>query len=419
MRKIFKNIIALATSAMVVGVTVAPSVLAWGDNSTTGLRRGYTRTQIESGVLGDKAVFNSITDGVFGDERNFVAARDGATSGDDNRWYNDNITVEDGKEYVIRLYVHNNNPRGTDVVARDTKVAFSIPQTSAKKVQVNGFIQSSNADPGLTGGAGKYWDYVNFNSDNAFHLEYVSGSALLENQGIGKNGGVKLGNEIVTQASKGGVLIGYDALDGRIPGCLNYDGYVSVRVKAVFDTDYRIDNEVRVIGGEKKWANYVNAQIGDIVEFRVSYTNLSKTEVQNDVAIKHILPKSLRYVAGTTKLINSTYPDGTYLSPDGSIVGNGVNIGNYNPNANAYVYFRAEVVEDGLACGKNTLVDWAQGGVGTKTIQDYASVITDRVCDNPNKLPDTGPASIAGGIIATGSVVTAAGYFIASRRSLR
>ena len=39
--------------------------------------------------------------------------------------------------------------------------------------------------------------------------------------------------------------------------------------------------------------------------------------------------------------------------------------------------------------------------------------------DLPSKLPTTGPEAIAGGIIATGSIATAAGYYIASRRQLR
>lgn len=405
----------LVIAAAVAGAVAVPSVAsAWGDSSKTGLRAGYTLEQIKSGILGNKVVFNSITnsDPIGGDERNFVAAREQTAnpSAATNKWNANDITVENGKEYVIRAYVHNNSPLGTAATALNTKVAFSIPSTSAKQVQVNGFISASNANPD------EYWDYVNFNADQAFHLEYVYGSALLENNGIGK-GGLKLSDEIVTKATKGGTLIGYDALDGKIPGCYQYASYVTIRVKAVFDTDYKIDKEVRLIGGEKKWSNYVNAEVGDIVEFRISYQNLHKTENQDHVAIKDILPKNLRYVPGTTKLVNAKYPDGTVVSPDGIIL-NGLSIGSYGPNANAYIYLRAEVVDDGLACGNNTLTNWAQGSVGVVTIQDYANVVVNKTCDTP-ELPDTGPEAIAGGVIATGSIVTAAGYFIASRRALR
>lgn len=102
----------------------------------------------------------------------------------------------------------------------------------------------------------------------------------------------------------------------------------------------------------------------------------------------------------------------------------GINIGHYDKGANAYVRFTAEVVDKSLQCGSNTLVNWIQGSVGKKTIQDYATVVLNKVCENPgnnkpNELPNTGPEAVAGGAIAAGSIVTAAGYFIASRRNLR
>lgn len=206
----------------------------WGDSSKNGLREVYTVDDINGGVLGNKIVFNSITDSepIGGDERNFVAARENTENptAETNHWNANDITVEDGKEYVIRAYVHNNNPLSSDAVATNTKVAFSIPSTSAKQVTVNGFIKADNAEPD------EYWVSVRLNAEQDFHLEYVYDSALLENNGIGK-GGMKLSDEIVTEATKGGVLIGYDALDGNIPGCYEYASYVTIRVKAVFNND--------------------------------------------------------------------------------------------------------------------------------------------------------------------------------------
>ena len=191
MKKFMKSTLAVAAGAAAIAgaVTIPSLVSAWGDNTPGGQGRpSYTIEQINQGVLGDKIVFNSISDGVIGDEKNFVGAREntGINLGKDNVWYGNDITVENGKEYLLRLYVHNNNPKGMDAVAEDVHVAFSLPHESAKDLQVNGFIRSSNADPT------EYWDYVNFHSDTAFHLEYVGGSGLLENGGIGKsveNGG--------------------------------------------------------------------------------------------------------------------------------------------------------------------------------------------------------------------------------------
>ena len=189
-------------------------VFAWGDNS--GGRPSYTVEEINDGAIGatpksdgadyknssnypGQIIFNSISDsepmgdGVTGgSEKNFVGARecvlrnDGRCEGSNetNKWFHSNkddagITVEDGKTYIVRMYVHNNNPNGTDAVAEDTHVSFSIPSTIGKNVKISGFIDSSNAVPT------EYWDSVNFKSDIPFHLEYVYGSALLENNSIG------------------------------------------------------------------------------------------------------------------------------------------------------------------------------------------------------------------------------------------
>lgn len=421
MNKALKATLAVvASSVAVAGSVVTPSLVsAWGDSNKG--RPSYTEAQISDGVLGDKIVFNSISDGVIGDEKNFVAAieyEEGKNYAGVEAPAN-TIKVENGKEYLIRLYAHNNNPGGEDAVATNTKVAFSVPTNTSKTVRVNGYISADNADPN------EYWDYIDFTADNAFHLEYVYGSALLTNNGIGAGNGVALSDDIVQK--QGGVLIGYNALDGRVPGCYQYANYVSIRVKAVFDTDYMISKKVR-LEGTKEWADYVNAKVGDRVEFQIEYRNTStKGEKQDNVTIKDILPKNLRYVAGSTKLWNPEYTGAT-LTPDGDIVDQGVTIGNYYPDTNAFVRFTAEVVDEDLACGSNTLVNWAQGSVGVATIQDYASVNLNKVCENtdtptpttntPNQLPTTGPEAIAGGVIATGSVVTAAGYYIASRRSL-
>lgn len=144
---------------------------------------------------------------------------------------------------------------------------------------------------------------------------------------------------------------------------------------------YNIELKVRVIGGEKVWSNFVYAKIGDTVEFQIAYKNVSdKGEIQS-VTIRDILPYSLWYLADTTKLWNSEI-NGGLVSPDNALVNNGIKIGAYgitnNDNQNAYVRFRAEVGEEGLAYGINTLTNWAQGSVGDITIQDHASVIVEK-----------------------------------------
>lgn len=385
MRKAIKNTLTLvAGMAMVAGAIATPSLVsAWGDN--IGGRRSYTIDQINHGALGNKITLNSISDSVIGDEKNFVGAREytGVGSGKYNQWNGNDITVQNGKEYIVRLYVHNNNPNGMNGISRNTKVAFNIPTDSSTRVQVNGFINSDNATPS------RYWDYVNFNSDHLFHLEYVYGSALLENNGIGKNGGIRLSDEIVTKAaSNNGTLIGYNQLDGNVPGCYQYANYVTIRVKAVFDepattpnAGYTIVQKVRISKDGEPWSTKVNAKVGDLVDFQLTYRNTEPTGTkQNNVMIRNILPSNLRYVPGSTKIYNVKY-DGSTLS-DG-ITTTGVNIGNYTGGSNAFIRFTARVVDDNLAHGSNTMVTWGQGGVGQKVLQDYAAVVVQKSAPDP------------------------------------
>lgn len=371
--------IALAVSATLFILTFAlpapkqeENLYGWGDSN--GGRSSYTIDQVNDGALGDKIVFNSISDSVIGDEKNFVAAieyepdKDYAGAvGHANR-----IRVENRKEYLIRLYAHNNSPNGENATSENTRVSFSIPTATDKEVHVHGYIYSDNADPK------EYWDYITFYADNAFHLEYIYGSALLTNNGIGAGDGIALSDEIVTKATEHGVQIGYNALDGRVPGCYEYDNYVSIRVKAVFDTDYTVTKQVR-IDGTKEWSNYVDAKVGDRVEFRIEYKNTStKNETQNNVTIRDIMPKNLRYVEGSTRLWarneDGSVDKGVVLTPDGAIFNEGLNIGHYPAGGNAIVRFIAEVIDEDLANGSNTLVNWAQCSVGDVTIQDYAGV---------------------------------------------
>ena len=390
------------------------TALAWGDNfgynPETGKngRPSYTIEEINNGAIGatpvsdgedyknsdnypGQIIFNTISDSTIGNEKNFVSARqtdlleddraEGATP--DTKWQGNNITVTDGEYYIIRLYVHNNNPNGYEAVAEDTRVKFSIPngastvdeETGKYQIQVNGFISSSNAAPS------EYWDYINFQGDIPFHLDYVYGSSLLNNNkaqdeaaagGYLDNAGWTLSDDIVKAASTDGVLIGSDALDGRVPGGYEYANYVTIMVRAVFDYEYTVEQKVRLAGSDGDWEDVVEAKVGDKVEFRIEYKNASNKQ-QEHVTIKDILPSNLKYVDGTTVLKNASYPEGTTADYN-YLVTNGTKIGSYSPGANALVYFTAEVVDENLEAGANTLINWSQAGVGQKTIQDYATV---------------------------------------------
>lgn len=125
---------------------------------------------------------------------------------------------------------------------------------------------------------------------------------------------------------------------------------------------------------DRTWYKIVSAKVGDKVEFRILYTNTSDKK-QNNVAIRDILPSNLKYIKGSSIIKNTSFPDGSHILND-ALVDNGIRIGNYTANGgNALVYFTAEVVNEDLVEGTNTLSNWGQAGVGEITIQDHADVI--------------------------------------------
>lgn len=143
-----------------------------------------------------------------------------------------------------------------------------------------------------------------------------------------------------------------------------------------FEPNYRVETKVRKLG-TSDWKTAVDAEIGETVEFQIEYKNNSnKGEWQNNVMIRNVIPASLQYVAGTTKLYNGLH-NGDVIDQD-AITTTGINIGNYAPGVNAYIRFRATVVKDNLACGPNMLVSWGQAGVGDVTLQDYAAVFVNK-----------------------------------------
>lgn len=436
MKNMLKISSVITVSSVVLGVSIAPAVLAWGDN--TGGRATYSINQINNGAIDNKITFNSIVDsnenlseknkaaGVvvpLSDERNFVGARlDNGNYGKNNVWDGNEINVEEGKTYLIRLYVHNNNRKGTAMTAKDVTASISLPKVISKSAEVNGFINSSNATPS------RYWDNVMFKSNRAFYLDYIEGSALFENNAVGKNGGIKLSDDVV----RNGVTLGYDSLNGQIPGCYEYSGIVTIKVKPVFE-DSSIQKKVRLESG-KSFEKSVDAKVGDVVEYQVHYKNLNDSRVES-VIIRDSLPKSMQYIPGTTKLYTTNHPKGA-TTDDNSIITDGINIGNFAVNGDGYVRFKAKVVDDGLVCGNNRLINWAKSTANGFALQDSADIYVNKTCttpekpvtptpdkpvtpSTPNRLPSTGPATIVTGVIGLGSLITALGYYISSRKQLR
>lgn len=346
-----------AALLMIATAVILPAALfAWGPERPT-----YT---IE--VPADHVTFNSITNNPnYGDERNFVTIKDAANTAKGG--WTDDIKVENGKEYYVRMYVHNNAAANLNLVAENVVANFNVPTQTAKRIQIDGYLSSSNAKPD------KIWDQAVFSGDSDFNMTYVAGSATYTNNVF--TAGTALPDTVVSS----GATLGYDKLDGKIPGCYKYDGLVIFKVKAT-TASFDIQKTVRINGAaDKTFKESVTAEPGNKVDYQIYFKNTGGTQLK-DVVIKDTLPAGVKYVAGSTYLHNS---DGTKQVADGITAG-GIVIGGYAPNGDAYIKFTAEIpANDALpTCGQNTLVNTAKATTSNGAKEDPATVTVTKICKN-------------------------------------
>lgn len=352
-------------SVVTVAALSAGAVLSWGPD-----RQTYTLNN-----PADKVTFNSIIDNPnVGDERNFVVVKDAANT--NNGGWQDDVNVEPGKEYLVRMYVHNNAASSLNLTAINTRVSATVPTTTGKKVPVSGFVSADNATPQ------KVWDDISFNSTQDFNLAFVAGSARIYNNGYAAGGnGQPLPDSIVTSA---GAQVGYNGADGKVPGCFQYANYVYFKVKPQFAEvpKYEVQKTVRK-AGDTEWKESVAAKTGDTVDYMIRYAN-SGTTAQNSVVIVDKLPEGMSLVPNSTFLKNSNHTTNDYKPENQTgIINGGLSVGNHAPGGVSYVKFSAKVSDESkLKCGPNTLKNWAYGApTGQPPVSDDADVTVPKECE--------------------------------------
>lgn len=351
-----------AVFAVIVAVAAPVAIMAWGPERPT-----YTTQNPAPHVT-----FNSITNNpAHGDERNFVQVK---AADAPNSAYAEQVNLEAGKEYDVYIYYHNNaktslNASGAGI-AQDAYVRAALPAVVDGSAEVVGHVGAANAQPK------DVFDEATFKSDGQVALRYVPGSATI--QSFGAVDGKKLPDSVVTT----GAPLGYDALDGKLPGCEEFAGYVTLRVKAD-QPNFSVEKTVRKSvndGGDKEWKETVAAKPGDTVDYQIKYVNTGTTE-QKDVVIKDMLPKGMTYVNGSTMYANANNPSGAKATDE--VTTTGINVGNYAPKANAFVKFSAKVnASDDLECGNLTLKNVARVDTNNGSKEDDANVtVPGKVCD--------------------------------------
>lgn len=390
-----KKRLALLVSMIATAILLPISVFAYGPDRAT-----FTYEH-----PADYVTFNSITDNPnVGDERNFVRIKEDNTTST----YTDNVNIQAGKEYQVMVYYHNNaasdlNASGAGI-AKDVMLRMQMASSvnSNSSTSVTGFISASNANPGTV------WDSATITNttSNAIDLSFVAGSAK-----VTSNGAVN-GATLPDAVFSNGTKLGYNTLDGTLPGCNQYAGYVVFDIKAT-QPNFTLQKQVSVDNG-KTWTDKANAQPGQTVLYRLVYTNTG-TEQQNGVTISDKLPAGESYVSNSTMIANSV-TGGKYQATSEGLTTTGLNIGSYAPNGNAYLKYSAKIADaKDLQCGVNALTNTATVYTDNGSKTTTAEV---DVNNNTCELPHTGPSETMLGILGIGAVVASLGYYLSSRKAL-
>lgn len=329
MKTIFHKRVTIITITMLsLATLVAHSAQAWGPE-----RQTYTNNQ-----PADHVTFNSITDNAaVGDERNFVRVGEANSTTP----YTDTIKVEPGKEYEVYIYYHNNaagnlNASGKGIANGVTvSSAYPVRLSKGENGMVSGIISTTDGNPA------KVWDEAYFTTDvNEVVLRYKPGTAIIHNDG--KVNGSVLSDNLFTES---GTYIGINELDGRIPGCAEYSGYITYTLVAE-NTDTDFNKQVSLDG--ENWSENVSAKPGQIVTYKVTFKNTGNTDLTN-VIFKDVHSENLSLRSGTTKVFGVNNTEGKTI--DDIIDLSGYNVGNVAPGALVQIIYQSMVKEDTSLCG--------------------------------------------------------------------
>lgn len=385
--KISKRV-AVSLTTLVAVVIVPAAAFAWGPDRPT-----FTQQ-----APADHITFNSITNNPkWGDERNFMRIRDIASG----ETFRDTANLQPGKQYEVVIIYHNNAASNLNLVAQNAFARTEVPalvRSGQSNVKAMSYVGASNSSPTSV------YDHIDLtNTTNAdIALRYVKNTAK-----ITSNGAVNGAPIAESLFGANGTPIGYDSLNGQLPGCDQYSGYITYTVTAD-SPNFTFAKDVR-LAGTKEWNDAITVNNGAKVEYRLSYKNTGTIE-QKNVVMKDVLPQGINYVNNETDLVNSNNPNGKRL--DNSINGDGVNVGNYAPGGAGYIYLFGTV--NAAPCTvltNNASVETTNGNLG-----DSAKVQVAGNC--VQALPTTGPVEVIAGLVGIAAITVGIVYYVKSRKDL-
>lgn len=252
------------------------------------------------------------------DSKTLVVANRTTGSG----WQNSSVTVNSGNSVAFQVYYHNGVLNST---AQNTRIRLNFPTGYQNNIGVNVTLSADNA--------GAVTDSVTLQSSSvAQRLEIDTASIRwYPNQ--------TQTAQYISASSSGN---GYVEVNlGSIQGCWEYQGYVtfvgtlSPSTPSSQDPNLSIVKTVRNLSDSTGFADSVNADRNDELEFKLNITSTGNSAA-NNARVRDALPSTLNYVSGSTRI------DGSYQS-DGLVGVSGISLSNLPNGSGKEITFRAKV----------------------------------------------------------------------------
>jgi len=323
----------------------------------------------------DHPTFNSITDNpTAGDERNFVRIKEYGT--DDK--YRDSVDVEVGKEYEVYILYHNNASAGLNEsgkgIANNVRLKVEFPEviTKGQAAVLKGTISATNTTPL------EVWDSAYLKTNETVYLRYVANSAVISNLGSA-NGSV------LDQASLfgDGAKLAYSSKYwGVVPGCNEYAGYVTFRIKIDKPSFYM--KKTASAEGENNYHESITVKPGDTIDFKINYEDNGTTDILNVIAYDKF-PEGLVYEEGSTFVKFSFRDTGSFATD--RLFNGGLGLGDFHAGQSAVITYKGTIADDFnlFPCGTTTIYNNSSVATNNGTMIDKVSINVIRDATNDER----------------------------------
>ena len=300
--------------------------------------------------LANHVIFNSVTDNpYYGDERKFFKIRKLGEP-----FYSTNIHLIPGEEYEAEIFFHNNanpilNKKENNYmgIALDVKLNVWLPATIKKgqTLLAKATISATHPKPQVV-----FSEVYLSSLERTVALRYKMGSGIFINNS--KISGQLVSGTILDE----GIKLGYENLNGILPGGPDYAGKVRFQFKVDYP-DFKVESLVAEDNSNDFFPEITS--ISDTFRIDGIYRNTGSV-IQNNVNIKVILPDEFELVPGTTRITSSQneivdLESENWFHLSDNICSSGINIGNYSSGYCARVSFIIRK-RDLMICGSYSLI---------------------------------------------------------------